>query len=451
MAVPANVCVAWPSTVASIPAGWTRETALDARYILGAAAGADTDLTTDRGSATHSHTSPSHTPIQNAHTHEITSTGSTGSILAGPPPNGGTAQADGHQHASFTSNAATGTNNGIVITVDPAANELAYTEVIWIKSNGVPLTLPSGCYAFFESDTLPAGWSRVKGDRYLKGAAAASNPAADGGSNTHTHTSPAHTHTQNTHSHTATTSGSGDFALADGAGAQTHAGNAHTHAVSLSAAVPTNQSVTTSIDSGDSEPPFKKLNIVSASAADLPTNIITLWLSTNASIPSGWSRYTAMDSKWAKGANANGESGIATGGSSQHLHLASDCQPTQNSHSHSGTATSGASTTGAGTGLNVMAGTAHTHVWTGGATTATNNAVAVTIDLCTVDDALPKHRTVIYIQFTGTPTPPGPPITGVTTYDLDDMNRENVFTGWTPEVSQKIWRGDRRYYEGGPE
>src|SRR5689334_4283668 len=171
MAVPANICVAWPSTVASIPAGWSRETTLDSRYILGAAAGADADLTTDRGSTTHTHTSPSHTPTQNSHTHAFQATGDADtSIVTGTI--GGVAADVIHRHDPVNSDPTTATNNGIAITVDATSNDLAYVEVIWIKSDGTPTVLPSGCVAFFASDSLPAGWSRVHGDRYLKGATA---------------------------------------------------------------------------------------------------------------------------------------------------------------------------------------------------------------------------------------------------------------------------------------
>ena len=451
MAVPANICVAWPSTVASIPSGWTRETALDARYILGAATGADTDLSTDRGATTHVHTSPSHTPTQNAHTHTTESPGNdvVGTILAGALGQIGPSPLHGHGPAD--SNPTTAVNNGITITVDAATNDLAYTEVIWITSTGAPTTLPSGCYAFFESDTLPSGWSRVTGDRYLKGAAAASNPAAPGGSNTHTHTSPAHTHTQVSHQHTATSDTPDSTQSLRGTTGTPIASTAHTHALTLVSNTATNQPVTTTINSGNGEPPFKKLNVVSASAPDLPTNIIALWLGTNGAIPTGWSRYTAMDGKWLKGANANGESGVTTGGSSQHNHTASDCQPTQDAHAHSisdpgPTGTAIATTSAAGS----WPTPAHTHSgWTSSSEVATNNAIGVTIDLCTADAALPKHRTVIYVQFSSVTPPVGPSIGGYTSYNWQ-WAFEQIEGGVTPETAARIARGDKRFFDGDP-
>ena len=443
MAVPANICVAWPGTAASIPAGWSRETSLDARYILGAATATSTDLATDRGNLTHIHTSPSHTPIQDAHTHDFHELGGTANptILGGGV--GGNGASTNHGHNDATSNATTAVNNGVAITVDPTSNDLAYTEVIWIKSDGSPTTLPSGCYAFFESDSLPSGWSRVKGDRYLKGAAAASNPAADGGSNTHTHTSPAHTHTQVSHSHTGT-SGAPDISqILKGTTPQSTSSLGHTHAVTLIAAAATNQAVTTTINSGNAEPPFKKLNIILSSSPDLPSNIIVLWLSTHASIPSGWSRYTAMDSKWLKGAASNGESGVTTGGSSQHNHTAANCQPTQDAHTHSITDAASAATTGLGGASDSWIAVSHRHnAWEDYGAVATNQAIAVTIDQCTADAALPKHRTVIYIQFASSPARAP---TVYTSYDRGLFDIGSPEAQILPEVAKKIAQGDLRF------
>lgn len=454
MAVPANICIAWPSTVGSIPSGWTRETSLDSRYILGASTGADTDLSTDRGNTTHIHTSPSHTPTQNAHTHEFSVAQNTAdsSIVSGTVL--GAAADFTHGHDAQTSAAATATNTGVVITVDATANDLAFCEVIWIKSDGTPTTFPTGCLAFFASDSLPSGWSRVQGDRYLKGASSGGGGGTTGGANTHTHTSPAHTHGQNNHNHAAVTSGSGNVAApGKGLGADTPANAGHTHQVSLDATAASNQSVTTTLDAASHEPPYTKLNIVTPASPSLPTNIVALWLGLNSAIPSGWTRFTAMDGRWLKGAAADGQSGVDTGGGTQHTHSASDCQPVQNAHSHSATDAGSTATIASAPGVaNTFAANNHRHTgWSVTSDTATNNAVAVTINDNTADSALPKHRTVIYVQFTGT-TPP-PTRTGVlTVYETGlfetGVNRENVGPKLTPEQEWAIWHGDTRYYPG---
>ena len=62
----AGIIIAWPGTVASIPAGWTRVTALDGRYPKMVAAAAEPGTT--GGAPTHTHTSPVHGHTT-AHTH----------------------------------------------------------------------------------------------------------------------------------------------------------------------------------------------------------------------------------------------------------------------------------------------------------------------------------------------------------------------------------------------
>jgi hypothetical protein len=252
---------------------------MDAKYFQGSPTGADADLATSRGAATHTHTSPSHTPIQNAHNHAFSLNASVGGISAAAGAE--TVALAPHTH-SGTSASATGTNNGIAITVNVnSSNDLVYKEVIFIKSDGTPMGIPSNAYAFFASDILPAGWTRVQGNTYLKGAAAAGDGGGTGGSNTHTHTSPAHTHTQNPHTHGAADSfaNSANTALDNLIGGASAADDPHIHSVSLNAATPTNGSVTTTITAANHEPVHKKLNVLNngTGGADLPTQIIALW------------------------------------------------------------------------------------------------------------------------------------------------------------------------------
>lgn len=416
MPIASGVIVAWPSTAASIPAGWTRETNLDSKYLRGAAAAANADLTSVFGTATHNHTSPAHTPIQNSHTHTFS---------AGANKGGTTVDADvlnvakarqTHAHSSKTSNSATGTNNSVTITVDATSNDLSFVSAIFIKSDGTPTGIPNGAYAFFESDTLPTGWTRTAGDAYLKGAAAAGDGGGTGGSNSHTHTSPAHTHTQNPHSHASlASSASTQFNFGDSGGGVSIALDAHDHDVSLNNATPTNNSVTTTIDSASAEPVFKKINLIvnGLGSANLPDSVVAIWGGTHASIPTDWSRVTGMDGNFAKHANANGESLVTTGGSATHNHTASSCQPTQVAHNHTSTAnttngTAAFNNTGAGAAVTASTDT-HTHTWTIGNTTATNQACAVTIDACSSEANYPVHAKVIFIKYTSPSLPSGQP------------------------------------------
>lgn len=403
MSVPSGVIVAWPSTVASIPANWTRKTAWDAKYIAGAAAGGDAGGT--GGAATHTHTSPSHTPTQNSHTHTFSAGASTGTVDGlplGSDPEAGV----GHTHASATSNSATATNNGIAIAVNAnSSNDPPYFTVLWIESDGTPTGLPNGGYAFFDSDSLPTSWTRVQGNTYLKGADAGADGGSTGGSPTHIHTSPAHTHTQVFHSHAATTSAATTTTadlFDDTTDTNTASMEGHTHSVTLSNGTATNQSVTTTIDASNGEPEFTKLNTIlnGTGGQDLPVSVIALWGGTHAAIPSGWSRVTALDTRFIKGANADGEV-LTIGGAQTHTHTASNCQPVQNTHNHS-TAVGSGPLASFQSGIGGSAASRnHTHTWTVDSKTATNNSVAVTISANLAKSAYPLYVEAIVIKFTG--------------------------------------------------
>jgi len=448
MSVPNGVIVAWPSTAASIPSGWTRETGMDAKYFQGSPTGADADLVTSRGAATHTHTSPSHTPVQNAHTHGYTLGNPVGGVSTAALTE--VVASTTHTH-SGTSASATATNNGIAITVNAnSSNDLVFKEVIFIKSDGTPLGIPANAYAFFASDILPSGWTRAQGNTYLKGAAVAGNGGGTGGSNTHTHTSPAHTHTQNAHTHGAALSGDniGNITLTNNLSIVFAADDPHQHSVSLNATTATNNSVTTTINSSNHEPIHKKLNVLTngTGGESLPEQIIALWGGSNASIPSGWSRFTSMDGYFLKGANADGESNVTTGGAATHTHTASNCQPIQPRHLHTASIDVASVIVEvldvSGPGDPTGASDTHTHTAIVSFTIATNQATTVTINANTAESAYPPYVRVIFIQLA--PATPPPAISGYTSYDLG-LTFADIGAPVLPEIEAAIRRGDQRY------
>ena len=411
IAVQADIAIAWPSTVVSIPTGWQRVTELDSVYVVGAAAGANTDLITARGNATHLHTSPAHTPTQNAHTGTGLSSTPTGTIAASGT--GTQTASTAHTHA-ITLSSVVAENNASTITIDPVNNDLLHTKVIWIKSLGTPASFPVGSIIFWDTDSLPAGWSRTTLDYYLKGAVAADNGGSTAGANTHTHTSPPHTHTQNSHNHTTPqTSGNPDVSVAKGTTGVTVTTITHKHGVTITAKTAINDPVTTTLPTPKNhEPPYKYINALNSAVPDYPVGAIAIWLGTNTAIPTGWTRVTDLDTFWPK-CTAGAGTVLTTGGTTQHLHTAVDCQPTQPIHTHTmANASITGTRTAPGTGTNVSSGT-HTHTWTDDeATAATNQASAVLIDNCAVGAAYPLYRTVIFVKLVtpqdGTPSVVGP-------------------------------------------
>lgn len=67
---------------------------------------------------------------------------------------------------------------------------------------------------------------------------------------------------------------------------------------------------------------------------NFPAGVIYIWPSTNASIPSGWERVTALDGKYPKG-TANATNPNDTGGNATHTHTGTTHTHTMDSHTHS--------------------------------------------------------------------------------------------------------------------
>ena len=102
MNLPSNAIIIWGGTNASIPAGTTRETQLDGKFIKGTATAIDPNVT--GGNATHTHTTPSHTHTLVAHTHSTSlSAASGGNKDSGFSSQGGAPH--NHTHADITSGA----------------------------------------------------------------------------------------------------------------------------------------------------------------------------------------------------------------------------------------------------------------------------------------------------------------------------------------------------------
>jgi len=414
-AVAAGVMCLWPSTAASIPSGWTRETTLDAKYPKGTAAAIDPGGT--GGALTHTHTTQNHNHSA-AHTHTVPNSpdgsGSTNRDvgLAFPIP--------AHTHVS---NSSTANPTASLANANPGTgsdnNEPAFFAVIFIKSNGTPNGIPNNAVVLWNDSTgAPTSWNLADGaagrpdmrSRFLKGAATAGDGGGTGGAATHSHTVASHDHGGNfSHDHpTVTSSTTASLLSADqGSGGQASCANSnHTHALTIgtqgTAAITGNTDPT---GTGANEPPYIAQAFVqnNTGGESLPSKVICLWLGTLASIPSGWvicdgSNDTPdLRSSFIKGAATLGGIG-ATGGSTTHTDTA-----TGHTHavaSHAQTVTAGAS----GLNTNVTAGAvatataAHTHAaWSNtGASSFTSGTGTPTVDNFTTTE--PPYVTVAYIQ-----------------------------------------------------
>jgi transposase-like protein len=395
--VPSGIIIAWPGTAGNIPAGWSRVTGLDSFYVKGTAS----DPSGLAGGAeTHSHTSPPHSH-STSHTHTGTTSAGSGSV---------TSQAlsellvEAHTH-DITTDAAGGNNNPASANLDEASNHPPFVEVVWIQSNGTS-DIPSGAWVYYNSDSLPSGFSRQAGNRFLKGAEPSGNGGGTGGSsNNHTHSDLGHSHTQNPHTHTGTTEASGDTGGRSQTGS-TAATADHVHTISGGETTATEQADSSSVvTAGNAEPPFYKLNIIqNDGAATSPDFIIAMWTGSLANVPPGWEVCNGigncpdLDDRFIKGANTNGELGTI-GGSLSHSHGAAETHThVIDSHTHNFTVGAASATTGPRTGGqttgSATADHSHTLSVTGGGVTGT---ASITADTSTTETR-PPFKEVVFIQ-----------------------------------------------------
>lgn len=419
MTIPANVGFIWPGTHASIPAGWSRETTLDARYPKGTAAGVDPGGT--GGALTHSHTTTGHVHTA-AHVHTVpNSPAGSGNNNRDNPA---TACPEAHTH----NNNPNTVNPTIDLTSDTPGTDAVNHEpsnfvVIFIKSDGTPAGVPNNAVALWnEAAATPTNWNLCDGggaparpdmrNRWLKGAAALGDGGGTGGGTTHSHSVVSHTHGTNfAHDHPAVTSAQKAQANQGGSisgGQASMATAAHTHSLTIgNQATDAITGNTDSAASSDHQPPYWAQAFIqnNVGAADLPNKVIGWWLGTLATIPTGWklcdgtSGTPDLRSQFIKGANTL--AGIGGSGGSL-IHGASH---TTTGHTHAVASHVHTVSAAAGAGANLTAGAtncataAHTHAaWSNtGAASLTSGSGSPTVDNYT--DTQPPYTTVAFIQY----------------------------------------------------
>lgn len=328
-----NIIFIWSGTNASIPTGYSRETALDGKFPKGEVY--DDDPGNTGGLATHTHTSPAHSHTLGSHTHSVSLAASTaGGNSTGSTSSGG--PSSNHGHVAATSGAQ---QNGVLSseTASYAStnSEPPYKEVIFIKSDGTQ-GIPDDVIALFDKTTLPTGWQICDGNnntpdynnKFLKGAAASGDAGGTGGATTHTHTI-SHTHTETGHTHARFNSGgysaTTDFETASGTADSVQS---HNHWIDLLINT-VGVSGTPTSGTGSNLPSYKRLLAIQNQngADDLPRDVIGLWIGTVASIPNGWKRVAGMSELHLYVTSDTGAIND-TGGSNTHTH--------SDSHSHTG-------------------------------------------------------------------------------------------------------------------
>jgi hypothetical protein len=407
-AAPAGVIVGWPGTEASIPAGWSRVTDFDGFFLKSVPTSSTNPGNATSTATTHTHTSPTHNHTQDAHSHTSNSDSGAPSATSAKHTAGGDnlLSTGAHTHTVPNSSSDTATNQTTVATLSDTSNDPPYREVIWIQSNGTA-DIPSTAIAFFNSASLPTGWDAVSPGKFLKGAGAASDPGADGGADSHTHTS-SHNHTQDAHGHAGAEDPSGTDTPGNDLGTSNPANSAaaHAHSITWATTVATNQAADGNVATASYLPPYYALVGVqnTGDASDLPENIIAVWRGDLASIPANWvladgtnSTPNLLDQFVMATSTANLGN---TGGSPGHSHTASAHSHAQDLHTHaltledpSLTAQKRTNNNGGPDGANA----AHTHSATSAGEKATNQDATITVD--NTSDTRPPFAEVAFIQY----------------------------------------------------
>lgn len=424
--VPSGVIIAWPSTNASIPTGYSRATAYDGRFVKMIAT-SGTNPGTTGGATSHSHSSggththsvPDHThasPTTSLGTNHDTTDNSNGANVYTFPWNAGA-----HSHSLSIASAGGSTSGTASPDLASTITEPQYLTVIFIKSDGSK-GVPANALGYFNG-AAPTNFSAYANgaNNLWKGAAAAADGGGTGGTNSHTHTVNSHSHstTPPAHGHAVSTGAynSGSH-TSDGDNLQQNQapGTTHTHTNANTpngtAGGGTSGANTDTSASGDMTPAwYKVLTIQNTSGVTQPppSGFIALWDGIIASIPTKWvicdgtgGTPNLSNGKYTRGANGPGEVGATGGGS--HTHGSSS------GHTHSGDGSSHSHGSGTTGGVNLTLrgyGTAAAGVGSGThAVSATNTVTEPALSSASApasgsDSTDPLYTAVAYIQCTG--------------------------------------------------
>jgi hypothetical protein len=427
--IPEGLIFLWPSTAASIPAGWGRQAALDGKYAKGL-----TDPSYQPGDITGGQDTHNHFGGAGAHTHDITHghtvTGNTsaavGTVVSGAGGAGtqGVPATHTHTRSALASTTLASGSNGA--SVSAVSNDPAKLTVIHIESDGTATGIPAGALGV-SGDTPLAGWSDYASatGRFLKGAA----PGADGGAiaasaRNHSHALGAHTHTGPSHTHTSPNVGNvaGTLSLTGGAGASVTYSVNHSHPVTVSdataAALASGGAGTSSAVNLD-DPLWVNVRVKEnvSGGPSIPQGIVGIWRGSLGSIPPQWElcdgtggKPNLTSERYPRGAtSAIGATGGVSGFNS-HTHSQPAHTHTTSGHTHAMTIGASNGSTANAVVSNVVSVALGTHTHTGSVSDSTTPAVSsVTPDLLVSQESEPPFEEVAFVQLMEPFVPhPGP-------------------------------------------
>lgn len=166
-------------------------------------------------------------------------------------------------------------------------------------------------------------------------------------------------------------------------------------------------------------------------------DIILIWPGYNASIPSGFTRETTLDSTYIKGWGTAAVN--TTGGTSTHSHSSPTHSHTINNHTHSGTTTrDSAYETHGGSCSNCAARDAHVHSWTSSSVNGGTLSNAITYASTSSE---PPYHEVIFIKSTAYNFVPS---SSIVFYGSGDLPQDFVIcdgNNGSPNLDNKFLKG----------
>lgn len=422
MKIPANVILLWPSTVASIPTNWTRETALDAKFPK--AWGAEAPGVTG-GASAHQHTGNVHTHARtDSHSHIV----AVNDYNSGGGDDCGGTNTDpapdvnhGHDNGTVSTSSTGAASDAITYPTSANNNHPPYFNFLFLKANTGGAVIAADMIALFNSATIPSNWllctdgsngAPALGNKYIRGATTAADGGSTGGSLTHTHALD-HSHST-THSHTGSTGNSkGNRNISNDGGSGSNKVNAHSHSVTLNSATVSTDTYSATLTSGTVEPAYKKVLAIQrqATAPTSPKGIIGLWIGAVGDIPKGWklcngqlwddgvTQTPDLQNYYVKIANATSELGNS-GGSNTHEHTASNAHAHSQTGAHTHTASIGSVNQGNSSNGGNWTPPSHSH----SVNSVGNNSATLTWDSQSMSaqssNNEPEYYIAAYIQLT---------------------------------------------------
>lgn len=363
----ADLIIPFDGSHASIPAGWSRYTALDGKYPKIH----DLDIGGTGGSSSHTHTVASHNHSwSSSHTHttgniegNVAAIKTDGRHQDAPPWS--VAKTD-HHHSGVTSGTPTNTSvssNGA--TSGSANNEYSRYHFIFLSgSSSLPFPTNSVVMRNDTDNRANSSHFNAMNGRYMKGAGTGADAGSGTDVTTHTH-SQSHSHTLS-HKHANDTSGNIPWGMIGGKNIPASTVENHSHTIYFSQHNE-NSTNSSNIAAGTDTLKYREMHFWKVSSQT--TSQIDDIVMCDGEVPNGWEDLGYSD-VYIRG-KTQGEA-LTTGGSYSHTHSNLSHSHSGNNHTHSITTSTKSADNKAyrNGGSDHLAG-AHSHT---GTTSSTSNA-----------------------------------------------------------------------------